>query len=140
MHLGDRSLRQQYKLGAEWLESCAVAMDPSVLINSQLNRVQQCAQVTKKANGILACIRSSVASKSKAVIIPWYWALVRPHLESCIQLWAPHYTKDIEVLEGVQMTMKLVKGLERQSYEAWLREMQLFGLETRRLRRGFLAL
>ncbi|CAM4622161.1 unnamed protein product [Caretta caretta] len=138
MHLGINK-NFSYKLGTHQLTE--EEKDLGVLVDHRMTMSRQCDMDVKKANAVLGCIRQGTSSRDKEVLVPLYKALVRPHLEYCVQFWSPMFKKDEFKLEQVQRrATRMIRGMENLSYERRLKELGLFSLTKRRLRGDMIAL
>ncbi|KAJ7408952.1 hypothetical protein WISP_117657 [Willisornis vidua] len=140
LHLGWGNHKNKYRLGREWTKTSPGEKALELQMGKNLNVTWQCVLAAQKDICIVGCIKSSITSRSREVILPFYSALVRPQLEYCIQVWGPQHKKDIDMLEQVQRAAsKPTRGLEFISYEDRMRDMGLFSLEKRRLRRDIIT-
>ena len=73
-----------------------------ITISADMKVSEQFGIAASHGNQILGLIRRNITYKKKEQIIPLYKAIVRPHLEYCIQAWRPYRKKGIDTLERIQ--------------------------------------
>ena len=113
VHFGNHNERFTYSMHNQDLAPAEVEKDLGVKIQNTLKSTKQCEEAVTKANKVLGMIKRNIASRSKDVILPLYQALVRPHLEYCVQFWHPNLIKDKMLIERVQRrATKLIVGLK----------------------------
>ena len=135
LHTGHRNLNVNYRMGDTVLSTTVKEKDLGVTISADMKVSEQCGIAASKGNQIFGLIRRNITYKGKKLIIPLYKAIVRPHLEYCVQAWRPYRKKDIDTLERIQRrATKMIPELRDLSYEERLKECGLTTLETRRLR------
>ena len=92
-------------------------------MNANMKLSEQCRIAASKGKQVLGMIRRNITYKDKSVIVPLHKAIVRPHLEYCIQAWRPYLRKDIDMLEKIQSrATKLIPRLRDLRYEERLKE------------------
>ena len=135
LHVGYGNEEKEYKMGNTTLGKSQKERNLGVIISADLKVSEQCSIAAAKGNKVLGIIRRHIACRDRKILVPLYKALVRPHLEYCIQAWRPYKKKDIAVLERVQhRATKRIDGFYNLPYEERLKECRLTTLETRRLR------
>ena len=78
---------------------------------------EQCGIAASKGNQIVGLIRRTIMYKEKTANCTMYKAIVRPHLEYCIQAWRPYRKKNIDKLERIQRrATKMIPELRDLSY------------------------
>ncbi|MGL5625068.1 RNA-directed DNA polymerase, partial [Cetobacterium sp.] len=110
-------------------------MDLGVVITADFKWEKQCLYAATRARKELFRLKGVLSCKKAEVFIPLYKAIVRPHLEYCVQAWSPYLQKDMKCLEKVQrLATKMVEGQTGKSYKERLIDLGLFSLSRRRLR------
>ena len=139
MHIGSKNKEQRYVMNGKDLKAVLEEKDLGVIVTTDFKVGRQCAEAAKKGNRILGMINRTFSCKSKVIVKQLYKSLVRPHLDSCVQVWRPHLKKDIEVLEKVQRrATRMVDGYRGMEYEERLKRIGLTTLEMRRERADLL--
>ncbi|XP_063615394.1 uncharacterized protein LOC134788436 [Penaeus indicus] len=109
--------------------------DLGVTMSCDFKPTAQCKNATTRAYRELYRLKNTLTCRNAEVFIPLYKSIVRPHLEYCVQAWAPYLTKDIQLLERVQRTAtRMVTGMIGLTYENRLKALDLFSLQRRRMR------
>ena len=132
IHIGQGNMDEEYKMGDAVLGRTTQEKDLGVTFSADMKVSEQCGTAASKGNQILWLIRRTIMYKEKQLIVPLYKAIVRPHLEYCIQAYRK---KDIDKLERIQRrATKMIPQLRDLSYESHLLQCGLTTLETKRLR------
>ena len=68
-------------------------------MNANMKVPEQCRISASNGIQVIGMIRRNITYTDKSLIVPLYKAVVRPHLDYCIQAWSPYLRKDIYMLD-----------------------------------------
>ena len=110
-HIGNVNMDEEYKMGDTVLGTTTQEKDLGVTFSADMKVSEQCGIAASKGNQILGLIRRTIMYKEKQLIVPLYKAIVRPHLEYCIQARKPYHKKDIDKLERIRRATEMIPEL-----------------------------
>ena len=89
IHIGHGNMDEEYKIGAAVQDRTTQEHYLGVTFSADMKVSEQCGIAASKGNQIVGIIRRTIMYKEKQLIVLLYKAIVRPHLEYCIQTWRP---------------------------------------------------
>ena len=132
IHIGHGNMDEEYKIGDAVLSRTTQGKDLDVTFSADMKVSEQYGIAASKGNQMLGLIRRTIMYKKKQLIVPLYKAVVRPHLEYCIQAWRPYRKNDIDKLERIQRrATEMIPELRDLSYVSRLLQCGLTTLETK---------
>ncbi|KAL5254844.1 hypothetical protein ACHWQZ_G014324 [Mnemiopsis leidyi] len=129
----------KYSLNGVELEVSAQEKDLGVITHSSLLWNEQIKTSVSKANQMICWVVRNLINREKNVMLAIYKALIRPHLEYCVQLWNPvaahgNWATVLE-LESVQRRFtRLIDEVGTLPYSRRLEILNLTTLAERRIR------
>lgn len=117
-----------YSLGDELTESSPVEKDSRVSVHKDLDMSHKCMAVVQMTNCTVGSIRIKIAIRVTEVIAPLCFALVRSHVEYCVQVYAHQHYHGASGAKPEE-DMKIIRKLKHLCYEVMLRRTGLFSLE-----------
>ena len=139
LHIGKGNPCNQYFLDDNLLPVIQSEKDLGVLVTNDWKWNKYIDSCVNKAKSCIAWITRNVISRSPDVMLKLYKSLVRPHIEYCVQLWAPMASHgnwtSILALEDIQRSFtRMIDGVGLLTYENRLQELNLTTLLERRAR------
>ena len=134
MPMGRNNANHPYILNGKTLGNTDMEKYLGILINSKLSCKNQCQAAAAKANKIMGYIKRGIDARDENIFLLLYKSLVRPHMENCVQFWAPVNKADIELERVQRRATKVITGMGQLQYPERLSKLGLFTLEKRRLR------
>ena len=133
LSFGTRASNPQYTLAGNPLSCAEYEKDVGVLVPSNLKFHEQCATAIAKANSVLGLIKRAFQTRDQVTMINAYKTYVQPHLDFCIQVWAPGNKAWQDKLEKVQKrALRLIPSLNGLDYQEKLKVSGLLTLSDRR--------
>ena len=133
MHVGHNNPKYEYFMSGQKLETVESEKDIGVKIHRSLKPKHHCEEIVKKAKIVLQQISRSFHFRDRHIFLKLYKTYVRPHLEYCVQVWAPWTVAEKESIESVQKAaVGMISGLSGSTYEEKLTELHLDSLSKRR--------